>query len=290
MKTKITLFLSTLLLTVLLIGGSDLFNFHNTATADDDCKHENAECTVNESDKPCCPGLTCVPYNPSSENGKCERSTSTTTTTTPCNGECCETTTWSCESCLKGPDPKDDKCFVTKWDYCKKEYSCDFETDGCDVRDCGEWSCPTDCKDTPPTPIDCVYHYGDCSVACGGGTQPVIVDVPAENGGLSCPTEPQTCNEQACPTVTLTPTPIVPPAGHGDGLSDGRSDGGSSCPECTQASGIGGGQVLGASTGPTKAVLGLSTTSGENELVKLAQIFGSFVLSMFGLAFYKKSA
>jgi len=37
-----------------------------------DCKHEHAECTINESDKPCCPGLACIPFNPESENGKCE--------------------------------------------------------------------------------------------------------------------------------------------------------------------------------------------------------------------------
>ena len=35
------------------------------------CKHENAECTINSSDKPCCPGLVCVPFNDQSGNGKC---------------------------------------------------------------------------------------------------------------------------------------------------------------------------------------------------------------------------
>lgn len=48
------------------------------------CKHENAECHVNSSDHPCCEGLTCVPFNPNSENGKCEKpSVSPTSTPTP---------------------------------------------------------------------------------------------------------------------------------------------------------------------------------------------------------------
>lgn len=270
MKTKITLFLSTLLLTAFLVGGNALFNFSNVAKADD-CKHENAECSVNESEKPCCPGLICVPYNSSSGNGKCEStttsstSTTTTTTTTPCNGECCEISSWTCESCLEGPGTEGDKCFVTKWEYCKKEYGCDFVTDvtdRCDVEDCGEWSCPTDCKDISPSPE----------------VSPTPTDEP----------EPTPTDEpEATPTPTSAPS-NGGTGGPGDGLSDGRSDGLSSCPECTQAGA--GGQVLGASTGPTKAVLGLSTTSGENELIKLAQVFGSFVLSMFGLAFYKKNA
>lgn len=43
----------------------------------------------------------------------------------------------------------------------------------------------------------------------------------------------------------------IPPSPHGDGLSDGKSDGRSSCPECTAPPAIGGGgQVLGlAATG-----------------------------------------
>ncbi len=35
------------------------------------CKHENAECKINSSEKECCPGLICVPYNDQSGNGKC---------------------------------------------------------------------------------------------------------------------------------------------------------------------------------------------------------------------------
>ena len=38
---------------------------------DKSCKHENAECKINESNKVCCGGLICVPFNESSGNGKC---------------------------------------------------------------------------------------------------------------------------------------------------------------------------------------------------------------------------
>lgn len=38
---------------------------------DKTCKHENAECKINESGKECCGGLICVPFNDSSGNGKC---------------------------------------------------------------------------------------------------------------------------------------------------------------------------------------------------------------------------
>lgn len=53
------------------------------------------------------------------------------------------------------------------------------------------------------------------------------------------------------PSPEATPTPTPAPQGNGfglpgDGLSDGRSDGRSSCPECTSPPA--GGQVLGATT------------------------------------------
>lgn len=36
------------------------------------CKHENAECSINESGHNCCTGLVCVPFNEQSGNYKCE--------------------------------------------------------------------------------------------------------------------------------------------------------------------------------------------------------------------------
>ena len=35
------------------------------------CKSQNAECSINESEHPCCAGLVCVPFNRHSNNGKC---------------------------------------------------------------------------------------------------------------------------------------------------------------------------------------------------------------------------
>jgi len=98
------------------------------------------------------------------------------------------------------------------------------------------------------------------------------------------------CIDGQCvtPTVTPTPTPTpTNPGGPGDGLSDGRSDGGSSCPECTKAPQ---GQVLGASTGPMKAVLGLSTTSGEESALPLLQFLGALTSGLVGFKFFKKNA
>jgi hypothetical protein len=88
-------------------------------------------------------------------------------------------------------------------------------------------------------------------------------------------------DDRPCATPTITPTPTVDPCGdHGELCvtptatptpsnngrgSNGRSDGLSSCPSCTQAP-----------HNNTQAVLGLSHTSGEaNSLLQLIQIFGA---------------
>ena len=61
-----------------------------------------------------------------------------------------------------------------------------------------------------PTPVDCEYHYGECSVLCGGGTQAVIVDKVAEHLGKSCPVTGPVCNEQACGDGGDDDTPVTP--------------------------------------------------------------------------------
>lgn len=68
-------------------------------------------------------------------------------------------------------------------------------------------------------------------------------------------------------TYSCLPTGGGDPNGGGDGRSDGKSDGRSSCPECTQAP-IGGGDILGASTGD---ILGLAAT-GDSWM--LYSVFG----------------
>lgn len=48
-------------------------------------------------------------------------------------------------------------------------------------------------------PVDCVYHWSDCDKTCGCGTQTLIIDTPAEYGGVACPIETsKPCNEWAC--------------------------------------------------------------------------------------------
>jgi hypothetical protein len=107
------------------------------------------------------------------------------------------------------------------------------------------------------------------------------------------PTTDPCANDQCVtPTPTeesTTTTATIPPAGHGDGLSDGRSDGRSDG-SCSKPPCSGSGQVLGASTGPTQAVLGLSTTSGEGNLaLQLIQLFGALTSGVAGFTLFKRS-
>lgn len=87
-----------------------------------------------------------------------------------------------------------------------------------------------------------------------------------------------TTNPTATPTVVPTSavTPTTPPSDHGDGLSDGRSDGGSSCPQCTQA--------------PIQAVLGASTMAdtGTFDSTVMNFVLLGGMLSM-GAAAYAKA-
>jgi hypothetical protein len=121
-----------------------------------------------------------------------------------------------------------------------------------------------------------MYNYCDVNYQCKNN-----------DGRWSC-----NCEQSPSPTPTPSIDPCANgacnnnPGGSGDGKSDNLGCGSHDCsnhPSTTQA-------VLGASTGPTQAVLGLSSTGGENELLKLAQVLGTFVFSGLGLAFFKKSA
>jgi len=152
-----------------------------------------------------------------------------------------------------------------------------------------------DCKDpTLPSPVDgaCGETLNSCTagtlnnitdsltqylwecVGTNGGTKAqcslAIVTPSCGNGNIEAG---ETCDDgnlidgdgcsATCQTETLTPSPTpgliittTTTGGPGDGLSDGRSDGGSSCPTCTTAAPSGNvlgvsteeGQVLGAST------------------------------------------
>jgi len=152
-----------------------------------------------------------------------------------------------------------------------KDHSCDwghYDSRYCPPRegDCDDKDRDHDgkCPVTPQCPTTCGYQ---------GGT---ILDGHGKT---------TTCNATpAC--VTPTTAPSNPGGSGGSGVSDGRSDGLSSCPSCTQAPQ---GQVLGASVGPQ--VLGLSYTSGEESVLpQLLQIFGALTSAGFGLIFLKKNA
>ncbi|HYM65321.1 MAG TPA: hypothetical protein VES68_02460 [Candidatus Sulfotelmatobacter sp.] len=101
-----------------------------------------------------------------------------------------------------------------------------------------------------------------------------------------------TCNNNndcvtPTPTETITPTPTQTPSNPGGGgPGDGRSDNlGCGSHDCSNQSH---GQVLGAST---KAVLGLSTTSGDNnQALILGQILAALVLGATGFKFLKNNA
>jgi hypothetical protein len=107
----------------------------------------------------------------------------------------------------------------------------------------------------------------------------------------STPTPTPTCTPTptVTPTVTPTeiPTPTTTPSNPG-GPGDNKSDNlGCSVRDCSNHPSAQP-QVLGAST---KAVLGLSTTSGEeNFLPQLIQLFGAITSGGLGLVFFKKNA
>lgn len=148
---------------------------------------------------------------------------------------------------------------------------------------CGGTECANKNGDTRWGTTSC--NTNSCSTECPANSTLNSDEICVCNTGYHQVNTDNSFICEADPTVTptVTPEPTTPPAGHGDGLSDG----GSSCPSCTQAPSSGTQAVLGASTGP--AVLGLSTTSGEeNYLAIFAQLFGALTSAGLGFKFFKK--
>lgn len=139
-------------------------------------------------------------------------------------------------------------------------------------------------------PTDYYATEGDCYAKTPVCNNDSYKNYGGEDGEFNPETEVannELCANEPTPTPEVTPAPQVNTGGPGDGMSDGRSDGLSSCPSCTQAPKTQG-QVLGASTGPQ--VLGLSTTSGEeNALPQLIQILGALTSAGLGFVFLKKN-
>jgi hypothetical protein len=277
-------------LTIALISGTTVFNFPSVGKVLAHGKTNNAWST---------PVLgTCTPKN-------------------DCGPEGTQTATYSCV-CSVGSDI-DCKTHVYVKKYADK------------IRHNGEWRCPHNDSDytsddsskhcdrdidtgaeTKVENQDCTLtEYKACTVdqcsnlagiqetlpegvqanennycSCKEGYHEVIVEDGVKRTVVLDGYDNFTCE----PDQSSTPTPTqIPsnPGGPGDGKSDGRSDGRSSCPECTQAPATA--AVLGASTGP--AVLGLSTTSGEESvMLQLAQILGALVSAGAGFTFFKKNA
>ena len=61
-----------LILLPLVLLSSTLFFKKSVRVEATSCKHENAECSINESGSNCCTGLVCVPFNEQSGNYKCQ--------------------------------------------------------------------------------------------------------------------------------------------------------------------------------------------------------------------------
>jgi hypothetical protein len=104
------------------------------------CKSQNAECSVNNSDKLCCTGLVCMDKGVPSENGKCQPKPTATPTPTPTPDD----KVWCHE--IK----RDDKCKEELKDECEekwKEGKCPVVCDG-------------DCEPTPETTPSARVVYG----------------------------------------------------------------------------------------------------------------------------------
>ncbi|MCL4354930.1 hypothetical protein M1349_05745 [Patescibacteria group bacterium] len=97
---------------------------------------------------------------------------------------------------------------------------------------------------------------------------------PTEKPGNPTPT-PTNTPSNPTPTPTNAPGNSTTPGESSGGVGGAGSGAGSSQ-----------GEVLGATTGQ---VLGLSTTSGENVLAQLTQLFGAFIAGVTGLTFFKKN-
>jgi LPXTG-site transpeptidase (sortase) family protein len=125
------------------------------------------------------------------------------------------------------------------------------------------------CNNAPITecerPVDCVWHWSNCSATCGGGIKTIVVDTPAQFGGKSCPSESESCNTDSCPpepsispeitpevsdSPTLTPTPTSGSNNNGGDNGDPSDPGPQVCndadpgaPSNLRATALGGGQV-----------------------------------------------
>lgn len=118
----------------------------------------------------------------------------------------------------------------------------------------------------------------------GDSTTTNEVDTTLNQNIINCdctPTSTTSPTATLTPTVTerITPTPTDKPydngGGPGDGLSDGKSDGRSD----------------GKSSSPIQAVLGLSSTNSDNNLmIQFFQLIAALSLSVLAFKLFRKNA
>lgn len=79
---KISIYAFLVVITSLLAITISADGGYYNAKVENICKKENAECKINESGHSCCEGLTCIPFNGISGNGKCAKVVTNTPTIT----------------------------------------------------------------------------------------------------------------------------------------------------------------------------------------------------------------
>lgn len=92
--TKISKFLTAVFFFSFLVFSLIRLNSTNSLRVDaHECKSLNSECDINNSQKQCCPGLTCMDHGVPSNNGKCQLRLTNTPTATPTDHQCHHTPT-----------------------------------------------------------------------------------------------------------------------------------------------------------------------------------------------------
>lgn len=128
-----------------------------------------------------------------------------------------------------------------------------------------------------------VYSVSAQTINTGDATSGTVIENVVNTNIIRCctptPIPPTPTVEQPTPTE-VPPTPTTPPSnGGGDGGNGGNGGGGD------------GGQGGPAEeAAPAQAVLGLATTSGENELFNLLKLLPAFGSLTLGYSLLRKNA
>jgi len=169
---------------------------------DSDCADDAIACTIKKCQNPGLPNASCEQVNQPVNGGWSEFG--------PCSEKCgpgietryCNNPSMSCDG---------NPCVGESTRACNIQECACSDTDNDEICDTVD-NCPNNANssqtdtdndgtgDACETPVNCVFHYGECSALCGDGTEAVIVDTPASYGGTECPTEPRSCSGNSCGT------------------------------------------------------------------------------------------